>query len=49
MLARAYSLDQRKRVVVAVAARWSCRSLTKKFIVSIASIVKAPYQISARS
>jgi len=39
-MARAYSLDLRERVVVAVAAGQSCRSAAKTFMVSVASVVK---------
>ena len=39
-MARAYSLDLRERVVGAVAAGQSCRSLAKTFMVSVASVVK---------
>ena len=39
-MARAYSLDLRERVVAAVAAGQSCRSVAKTFVVSVASVVK---------
>jgi transposase len=39
-MARAYSLDLRERVVSAVAAGQSCRSVAKSFMVSVASVVK---------
>ena len=39
-MARAYSLDLRERVVAAVAAGQSCRSVAKTFMVSVASVVK---------
>ena len=39
-MARAYSLDLRERVVGAVAAGQSCRSVAKTFMVSVASVVK---------
>jgi transposase len=39
-MARAYSLDLRERVVMAVAAGQSCRSVAKTFMVSISSVVK---------
>ena len=39
-MARAYSLDLRERVVGAVAAGQSCRSVASTFGVSIASVVK---------
>src|SRR3984885_3070125 len=39
-MARAYSLDLRARVVAAVAAGQSCRSVAKTFMVSVASVVK---------
>jgi transposase len=39
-MARAYSLDLRERVVAAVAAGESCRSIAKTFRVSVASVVK---------
>ena len=38
-MARAYSLDLRERVVGAVAAGQSCRSVAKTFLVSVASVV----------
>ena len=39
-MARAYSLDLRERVVAAVAAGESCRSVAATFKVSVASVVK---------
>jgi transposase len=39
-MARAYSLDLRERVVAAVSAGASCRSVAATFKVSIASVVK---------
>jgi transposase-like protein len=39
-MGRAYSLDLRERVVAAVAAGQSCRSVAKTFMVSVASVVK---------
>ena len=39
-MARAYSLDLRERVVAAVAAGGSCRSVAATFGVSVASVVK---------
>jgi transposase len=39
-MARAYSLDLRKRVVAAVAAGESCRKVATVFQVSVASVVK---------
>ena len=39
-MARAYSLDLRERVVAAVEAGHSCRSVAKTFMVSVASVVK---------
>ena len=39
-MARAYSLDLRERVVWAVAAGESCRSVAARFRVSVASVVK---------
>ena len=39
-MARAYSLDLRERVVAAVAAGQSCRSVATTFMVSVASVVK---------
>ena len=39
-MARAYSLDLRERVVGAVAACQTCRSVAKTFMVSVASVVK---------
>jgi transposase len=39
-MARAYSLDLRERVVAAVEAGQSCRSVAKVFMVSVASVVK---------
>ena len=39
-MARAYSLDLRKRVVVAVAAGQTCRAVAERFGVSVASVVK---------
>ena len=39
-MARAYYLDLRERVVEAVAAGQSCRSVAKTFMVSVASVVK---------
>ena len=39
-MARAYSLDLRERVVSAVSAGQSCRSVAKTFMVSVASVVK---------
>ena len=39
-MARAYSLDLRERVVAAVAAGESCRSVSATFQVSVASVVK---------
>ena len=39
-MARAYSLDLRERVVAAVAAGASCRSVAATFKVSVASVVK---------
>src|ERR1700685_4418895 len=39
-LRRAYSLDLRERVVGAVAAGQTCRSVAKTFMVSAASVVK---------
>src|ERR1700758_5643954 len=40
LMARAYSLDLRERVVAAVAAGESCRAVAAKFKVSVASVVK---------
>lgn len=40
MIGRPYSLDLRERVVGAVAAGESCRSVAKRFDVSVASVVK---------
>ena len=40
MIGRPYSLDLRERVVAAVAAGESCRSVAKRFEVSVASVVK---------
>jgi transposase len=40
LMARAYSLDLRERVVAAVATGESCRSVAAKFKVSVASVVK---------
>jgi transposase len=39
-MARAYSLDLRERVVAAVEAGQSCRSVAKTFMVSVSSVVK---------
>jgi len=39
-MARAYSLDLRERVVAAVGAGQSCRSVAERFGVSVASVVK---------
>ena len=39
-MARAYSLDLRERVVSAVSAGQSCRSVARRFMVSVASVVK---------
>jgi transposase len=39
-MARAYSLDLRERVVKAVAARQSCRTVAANFGVSVASVVR---------
>lgn len=39
-MSRPYSLDLRERVVGAVAAGESCRSVAKRFEVSVASVVK---------
>jgi transposase len=39
-MARAYSLDLRERVVAAVAAGQSCRTVAATFKVSVASVVK---------
>ena len=39
-MARAYSLDLRERVVAAVAAGQSCRSVAKTFMGSVTSVVK---------
>lgn len=39
-MARAYSLDLRERVVAAVAAGESCRSVASTFKVSVSSVVK---------
>ena len=39
-MGRAYSLDLRERVVAAVAAGASCRSVAATFKVSVASVVK---------
>ncbi len=39
-MARAYSLDLRERVVAAVEAGQSCRSVAKTFMVGVASVVK---------
>jgi len=39
-MGRAYSLDLRERVVAAVAAGESCRSVAATFKVSVASVVK---------
>ena len=39
-MARAYSLDLRERVVAAVSAGASCRSVASTFKVSVASVVK---------
>src|SRR5436190_15543689 len=40
LMARAYSLDLRERVVGAVAAGQSCRAVAATFKVSVASVVK---------
>src|SRR5258707_6447295 len=40
MIGRPYSLDLRERVVAAVAAGESCRSVAKRFEISVASVVK---------
>jgi transposase len=40
LMARAYSLDLRERVVAAVAAGESCRKVASTFKVSVASVVK---------
>jgi len=40
LMARAYSLDLRERVVAAVAAGESCRAVAATFRVSVASVVK---------
>jgi transposase len=40
LMARAYSLHLRERVVAAVAAGESCRAVATKFKVSVASVVK---------
>ena len=40
MMARAYSLDLRERVVAAVAAGESCRKVAALFKVSVANVVK---------
>ena len=40
MIGRPYSLDLRERVVGAVSAGESCRSVAKRFDVSVASVVK---------
>src|SRR5580704_18825492 len=39
-MARAYSLDLRKRVVAAVASGQTCRTVAERFGVSVASVVK---------
>ena len=39
-MVRAYSLDLRERVVTAVLAGQSCRTVAKTFGVSVASVVK---------
>ena len=39
-MARAYSLDLRERVAAAVAAGESCRTVARRFSVSVASVVK---------
>ena len=39
-MARAYSLDLRKRVVAAVASGQTCRAVAERFGVSVASVVK---------
>ncbi|HEX9159349.1 MAG TPA: IS630 family transposase [Rhizomicrobium sp.] len=39
-MTRAYSLDLRERVVAAVEAGQSCRSVAKTFMISVASVVK---------
>jgi len=39
-MGRAYSLDLRERVVAAVEAGQSCRSVARTFMVSVASVVK---------
>ena len=39
-MARAYSLDLRERVVAAVEAGLSCRSVARTFMVSVSSVVK---------
>jgi transposase len=39
-MARAYSLDLRERVVAAVEAGQSCRTVARTFVVSVASVVK---------
>jgi transposase len=39
-MARAYSLDLRERVVAAVAAGQSCRTVARTFMVNVASVVK---------
>src|ERR1700685_526529 len=40
LMARAYSLDLRERVVAAVAAGGSCRAVAATFQVSVAGVVK---------
>src|SRR6476646_8015298 len=40
LMARAYSLDLRERVVAAVAAGESCREVAATFKISVASVVK---------
>jgi transposase len=39
-MARAYSLDLRKRVVAAIEAGQSCRLAAKAFMASVSSVVK---------
>jgi transposase len=39
-MARAYSMDLRERVVAAVEAGQSCRTVARNFMVSVASVVK---------
>lgn len=47
-MARAYSLDLRERVVSAVTAGESCRSVAATFKVSVASVVKWSQRLRER-